>query len=379
MKAILKIVQSIPYFSLERQYLTLEPEISDAVREVFSSGNFILGTQVRNFESAYAAYTGVSEAIGTGNGLDALVLALMALGIGPGDEVIVPSNTYFATWTAVSRVGAKPVPVEPDFLLIQSEQIQMAITDRTRAIIVVHLYGFVCEMEPIMRLAREAGIWVIEDNAQGHGATYQSKTTGSLGDLAATSFYPTKNLGAAGDGGMVTTQSTELAEKIRHLRNYGSPQRDVLSTIGLNSRLDELQAAILLRKLHHLPRWVQRRQEIAAQYYGELQGVGDLQCYFQTATTSPSFHVFPVYTQHRNSLAKYLATGGIGTLVHYPTPPYLQPVYQQQYEGLSFPVADNQASTQLSLPIWPELTDSEIERVCSAIKEFFNHHLKAMM
>lgn len=379
MKAILKIVQSIPYFSLERQYLTLEPEISDAVREVFSSGNFILGTQVRNFESAYAAYTGVSEAIGTGNGLDALVLALMALGIGPGDEVIVPSNTYFATWTAVSRVGAKPVPVEPDFLLIQSEQIQMAITDRTRAIIVVHLYGFVCEMEPIMRLAREAGIWVIEDNAQGHGATYQSKTTGSLGDLAATSFYPTKNLGAAGDGGMVTTQSTELAEKIRHLRNYGSPQRDVLSTIGLNSRLDELQAAILLRKLHHLPRWVQRRQEIAAQYYGELQGVGDLQCYFQTATTSPSFHVFPVYTQHRNSLAKYLASIGIGTLVHYPTPPYLQPVYQQQYEGLSFPVADNQASTQLSLPIWPELTDSEIERVCSAIKEFFNHHLKAMM
>lgn len=379
MKAILKIVQSIPYFSLERQYLTLEPEISDAVREVFSSGNFILGTQVRNFESAYAAYTGVSEAIGTGNGLDALVLALMALGIGPGDEVIVPSNTYFATWTAVSRVGAKPVPVEPDFLLIQSEQIQMAITDRTRAIIVVHLYGFVCEMEPIMRLAREAGIWVIEDNAQGHGATYQSKTTGSLGDLAATSFYPTKNLGAAGDGGMVTTQSTELAEKIRHLRNYGSPQRDVLSTIGLNSRLDELQAAILLRKLHHLPRWVQRRQEMAAQYYGELQGVGDLQCYFQTATTSPSFHVFPVYTQHRNSLAKYLASIGIGTLVHYPTPPYLQPVYQQQYEGLSFPVADNQASTQLSLPIWPELTDSEIERVCSAIKEFFNHHLKAMM
>jgi dTDP-4-amino-4,6-dideoxygalactose transaminase len=307
------------------------------------------------------------------NGLDALVLALRVLEIGPGDEVIVPSNTYIATWLAVTQVGATPVPVEPDPATsnLDPERIVAALTSRTRAIMPVHLYGQACRMDEIMTLATKHGLYVVEDNAQAQGATFAGGITGSFGQVNGTSFYPGKNLGAFGDAGAVTTNDASLAQKIRVLRNYGSQQKYYNEVVGYNSRLDELQAALLRVKLPKLPEWTRQRQQIAGWYGQHLAGIAGLRLPVVAAGATHVYHLYVVHTPQRTALQQHLANQGIGTLIHYPVPPHLQLAYQQM--GLatgSFPIAEELAATCLSLPLWPGMTEAHVEAVATAMRAF---------
>ncbi|TGE07938.1 DegT/DnrJ/EryC1/StrS family aminotransferase [Hymenobacter fodinae] len=365
---------NIPFLSFSGQHDPIRAEVLAAMARVYDSKWYVLGQEVEQFEAAYAAFNEVGHCIGVGNGLDALHLSLRALEIGPGDEVIVPSNTYIATWLAVSYVGATIVPVEPrlDTYNLDPQLLEAAITPRTRAIIPVHLYGQACEMKAIMSVAHQHNLYVIEDNAQAHGATYNGQLTGSFGHLNATSFYPGKNLGALGDAGAVTSNNPGLAQRIKALRNYGSTEKYLNNIIGYNSRLDELQAAVLSAKLPHLSAWTAQRQQISAWYTEMLADIPGLTLPHTAPGCSHVFHVYVVRTMQRDALQQFLATSDIGTLVHYPVPPHQQLAYEHLGWGQGrFPVAEELARTSLSLPVWPGLTADQVAFIAKQVRLFF--------
>ena len=363
---------TIPFLDLKAVNLAQEAELEAAFKRVLHSGWYILGAEVGNFEAKFATYCGATQAIGVANGLDAIFLILKAYGIGPGDEVIVPSNTFIATWLAVTHCGATPVPVEPVEATynIDPAKIAAAITPRTRAIIPVHLYGQPADMDPINALARQHGLKVIEDSAQAHGAGYKGKRAGALGDAAAFSFYPGKNLGALGDGGAVTSSDAKLAEAVRVFRNYGSQRKYYNDELGFNSRLDELQAALLSAKLGTLDAFNQRRKDIAACYAHELAGIPGVVLPAVPAWADPVWHLYVIRHPQRDALAKKLADAGIGTIVHYPVPPHLQPAYAQLgYRAGDFPIAEAIHREVLSLPIGPAMSLDDARTVARALRE----------
>jgi len=351
--------ESIPFLDMKAPYLELQSELDAAYQRVMRSGWYILGAEVEAFETEFAEYCGVRRCVGVGNGLEALHLALLGWGVGPGDEVIVPSNTYIATWLAVTYTGATPVPVEPVEATynLDPAKIEAALSPRTKAILPVHLYGQPADMDPINDVARRHGLKVLEDAAQAHGARYKGCRTGALGDAAGFSFYPGKNLGALGDAGAVTTNDTELAGRIRVLRNYGSAKKYVNEVIGFNSRLDELQAALLRVKLKHLDEWNSRRSQIAAWYFEHLPRAFpkfDLPAVPNWA--NPCWHLFVVRVEDRDSVQAVLTSRGIGTLIHYPIPPHMQDAYRDlNYSSNSFPLAQRIAQEVLSMPMGPHV------------------------
>lgn len=364
----------VPFNDFAAPYEELKAELDDAYQRFMRSGWYILGKEVEAFEREYAEYCGTRYCVGVGNCLDALRLILQAYGIGPGDEVIVPSNTYIATWLAVSCAGAAPVPVEPDLRTfnIDPARIEAAITPRTRAILPVHLYGQSADMDPIVEIARAHCLKVIEDAAQAQGAGYKGRKAGGLGDAAGHSFYPTKNLGAFGDGGAVTTNDSELADRLRVLRNYGSKKRYYNEVKGLNSRLDELQAAFLRVKLRHLVEWNSRRSKIAEQCLFQLSAFGSqLSLPHVPSWASPVWHLFVIRHPQRDALQQKLTEAGVGTLIHYPVPPHLAGAYTDlRYASGSLPLAETIASTVLSLPMGPHLSDAQACHVVEAVKGF---------
>jgi dTDP-4-amino-4,6-dideoxygalactose transaminase len=341
-----------------------------AVQRVLASGHFILGPELEAFEHEFAAYCGSRHCIGTGNGLDALTLTLIAAGIGPGAEVIVPGQTFIATWLAVSHAGAQPVAVDidPASCNIDARLIEAAITPHTRAIIPVHLYGRPADMTAIDEIARRHGLFVLEDAAQAHGARLNGRHAGNLGHAAAFSFYPGKNLGALGDGGAITTDDDALAERLRRLRNYGSSRKYQHEEIGFNSRLDELQAALLRVKLPHLDTWNARRQQIAARYETALTDLPVARPLAACTRYQPVWHQYVVGVDDRDALQSSLARESIASMVHYPVPPHRQPAYAKQAAPFVLPVAEYQAGHCLSLPICPTLPTEAIDRVCQAIR-----------
>lgn len=359
----------VPFLDLKATYLELQNELDEAYRRVMNSGWYVLGNEVEAFEDEFAAFCGVRHCVGVGNGLDALNLILRAAGIGKGDEVLVPSNTYIATWLAVSYTGATPVPVEPDETTynINPDRIEQAITKRTKAIIPVHLYGQTADMDAISRLAARHNLLVIEDAAQAHGAQLRGRRTGSLGHAAGFSFYPGKNLGAFGDGGAITTDDPELAERAKMLRNYGSRLKYYNDEKGVNSRLDELQAALLRVKLRHLDEWNERRRAIAGCYRKHLAGANlALPCVAEAS--GHVWHLFVVRHSDRDRLHQHLASAGVGTLIHYPVPPHLQPAYREAglCEG-SLPISERLHREVLSLPIGPHLSSEQVLRVVEGV------------
>ncbi|MDR3680575.1 MAG: DegT/DnrJ/EryC1/StrS family aminotransferase [Flavipsychrobacter sp.] len=368
----------VPFLSFSDTNTAIKPEILTAFEQFFDSGWYVLGERVKQFEKEYALYNNVEHCIGVSNGLDALHIALKALNIGPGDEVIVPSNTYIATALAVSYVGATPIFAEPDIATynISPASIEAVITSRTKAIMPVHLYGQSCEMEAIMKIATTHNVVVIEDNAQSQGATFNGKMTGSWGDMNGTSFYPGKNLGALGDAGAVTTNNAELAQKALVLRNYGSEKKYYNEVIGFNMRLDECQAAMLSVKLKYLNGWTAQRTE-AAQWYNEgLINAGDVIMPVTHKDATHVYHLYVIRTQHRNALQAYLNENGVGTLIHYPIPPHMQQAYT--HLGLKkgdFPIAEAIANSCLSLPMWPGISKNDVAYVCDTIKKYFNSAL----
>lgn len=356
---------SIPFLDLRAAYLELKGEIDAAIGRVLDSGWYILGGEVEAFEAEWAAYCGAGHAVGLANGLDALTLALRALDIGPGDEVIVPSNTYIATWLAVTAVGATPVPVEPDMAThnLDPALIEPAITAHTRAILPVHLYGQPADLDPIIEIARRHGLAVVEDAAQAHGARYKGRPIGAHGDVVCWSFYPGKNLGAMGDAGAVTTDRADLADRIGVLRNYGSREKYVNEVQGVNSRLDPIQAAILRAKLPHLVEWTERRRAIAAAYADGLRDSG-LVLPAVPNWAEPAWHLYVVRSAERDALQSRLTEASVGTLIHYPIPPHRQ----QAYAALgiapgALPIAERLAGEVLSLPIGPHLELAQVDRV----------------
>jgi dTDP-4-amino-4,6-dideoxygalactose transaminase len=360
----------LPFLDLKAINQAHRGELLAAFERVLDSGWYVLGQEVQAFEHEYAQHCGAAHAVGVANGLDALVLSLRALGIGPGDEVIVPSNTYIATWLAVSHVGATVVPVEPleATFNIDPERVEAAITRRTRALMPVHLYGQPADMAPLLALARRHGLRVVEDAAQAHAARYQGRRLGAHGDAVAWSFYPGKNLGALGDGGAVTTDDPALAARLRELRNYGSKVKYHNEVIGYNSRLDELQAALLRAKLPHLEADNHHRAAIAQRY---LAAFADLPLGLPTvpAFAQPAWHLFVVRHRRRDALAQGLAAEGIGTMIHYPVAPHLQPAYAQL--GLSrgaLPISERLHDEVLSLPIGPTQDDDQTSRVIAAVR-----------
>ena len=360
-------MRQVAFLDLRATYHELRDEIDAAVGRVLASGWYIGGEEVEAFEREWAAYCGADHSVGVGNGLDALVLALLAMDIGPGAEVIVPSNTYIATWLAVSRCGA--VPVEPDQRahLIDAAGVQAAITSRTRAILPVHLYGQPVDMDAMVELARAHGLRVLEDAAQAHGATWKGRRIGAHGDAVAWSFYPGKNLGAFGDGGAVTTNDPELAERVALLRNYGSRRKYVNEVIGCNSRLDPLQAAVLRVKLAKLDAWNTRRRRIA-QRYNQAWGDSRLLLPLTAEGAEPVWHLYVIRHPHRDALADALAQRGVSTLIHYPIAPHRQQAYAGMAAHLpALPLAESLSQQVLSLPIGPHLDETDIEQVIAAV------------
>lgn len=359
----------VPFLDLKSPYIELKDELDAAYHRVMESGWYILGKEVEAFEAEFAAYCETKQCIGVANGLDALHLIVMAYGIGPGDEVIVPSNTYIATWLAVTHAGATPVPVEPDERTynIDPARIEQAVTPKTKAIMVVHLYGQTADMDPINAVAQKHDLKVIEDCAQAHGARYKGRRAGSLGDAAGFSFYPGKNLGAIGDGGAVTTGDKDLAERIKVLRNYGSQVKYHNEVVGFNSRLDELQAALLRVKLVKLDEWNERRALAAKSYIQRLTTFTNLTLPFVPEWSEPVWHLFVVRHDRRDELQKTLAESGIGAMIHYPIPPHLQPAYSDLgYKKGDFPISESIHSSIISLPMGPHLDNVELSRVIAA-------------
>jgi dTDP-4-amino-4,6-dideoxygalactose transaminase len=361
---------AVPFLNLKSGYLELRGEIDAAMQRVAASGWYIGGPEVEGFEEAFAQYCQAQHCIGVGNGLDALHLALRAMDVGPGDEVIVSSNTFIATLLAVSMVGATPVPVEPDPAThnLDSALIEAAVTPRTKAILPTHLYGQPADLDPILAVARRHDLQVLEDAAQAHGARYKGQRLGGHGHAVAWSFYPGKNLGGMGDGGALTTNDPALADRVRMLGNYGSRQKYVNAVQGVNSRLDPLQAAILTVKLRHLDSWNARRQEIAAAYLDRLGDLG-LTLPHVPNWAEPAWHLFVVQAEDRDDLATALAEDGVQTLVHYPIPPHRQQAYAELGLGEgSLPIAERLAEQVLSLPIGPHLQRDQAARVIDAVQ-----------
>jgi dTDP-4-amino-4,6-dideoxygalactose transaminase len=347
----------------------IQPELDEALTRVMASGWYVLGPEVEAFEAEWAAFVGTRGCVGVGNGLDALTLALRAMGVGPGDEVIVPGYTFVATWLAVTATGARPVPVDVDPATVNMDpySLDAAITPRTKVVVPVHLYGRLARIDDIIAIARRHGLRVLEDAAQAHGAQIGGRRAGSLADAAAWSFYPAKNLGAIGDAGAVTSDDAELLDRVRLLRNYGSPRRYEHEIEGVNSRMDEIQAAVLRTKLPHLDEWNSRRLRVAQTYLRELTGLG-LDLPAPAPAGEHVWHVFATRTDRRDAVRRVLAAAGIETLIHYPTPPHLQPAYAGVGRGQgSLPVTEAIAARSLSLPMGPHLTAEDVARVVAAV------------
>jgi len=365
---------TIPLVDLKAQYRAIKPEIDAAVQRVLESANFILGEEVRSFEANFAAFCQAKHAVGLGSGSAALHLALIAAGIGPGDEVITTPHTFIATAAAISQVGARPVfvDVEPDTYNLDPDQIAAAITPRTKAILPVHIYGQPASMAPLLEIAQKYGLKVIEDAAQAHGATYQGKKVGTLGDCGIFSFYPAKNLGAYGDAGILVTNNDAIAKTVQLLRNQGRRDKYEHLQVGYNYRLDALQAAILNAKLPHLAAWNEARQQKAALYDRLLAGLPVTRPIVRP-DRSHVYHLYVIRVPHRDELAAFLRSRGIETGIHYPIPLHLQPAYRQLgYRQGDFPVTERLAREILSLPLYPEISDEEVEQVVGAIREFFS-------
>ncbi|MDF2455634.1 MAG: DegT/DnrJ/EryC1/StrS family aminotransferase [Cytophagaceae bacterium] len=365
---------AIPFYSFTYQNEQVKAEMQQALLDVFDSAWYVLGERVAKFEKEYAAYLGVKHCIGVGNGLDALKISLRALGIGQGDEVIVPANTYIATLLAVSETGALPVLVDPnpDTFNIDPSKITAKITAKTKAIIPVHLYGLPCEMDAITDIANRYGLFLVEDNAQATGSVYKGQKTGSLGHLNAHSFYPTKNLGCLGDGGAITTNDDDLAHQVRMLRNYGSEQKYKNERLGYNSRLDEIQAAALSVKLPFIDRWRAEKALLADVYHSKLSDVRHLQLPAEVHhSLLHSHHLFVIKSNYRDALSAYLKEQGVDTLIHYPIPAYSQQAYRNAgFAPEEYPVTERLTAEVLSLPLYPGMKLEQVEQVCSLIRKF---------
>ena len=368
--------ERVPFLDLKPAYRELKAEIDEGVARVLESGWFLLGKELESFENEFASFTEAGHCVGVANGLEGLVLSLKALGVESGDDVIVPANTYIATWLAVSYVGANPVPVEPvpGTWNMDPDRIEAALTPRTRVILPVHLYGQPADLEPILALARKHGLRVLEDAAQAHGARYQGRRIGAHGDCVAWSFYPGKNLGCFGDGGAVTTGDPDLADRLRVLRNYGSRSKYFNEVKGHNSRLDEIQAAVLRVKLGRLDAWNERRRVLAARYAERLSGIPGLGLPQVLGGAEPVWHLFVVDHPDRDPLQARLKEAGIETLIHYPVPPHLSEAYAADREWGSLPVTEGAARTHLSLPIGPHLALEAVDRVAEAVRTFLIPH-----
>jgi dTDP-4-amino-4,6-dideoxygalactose transaminase len=366
--------EAIPQLDLAAQYAAIGGEIRDAVMRVLSSQHFVLGNEGLALEHEIAELCGVTHGVGVASGTDALILSLRAAGVGAGDEVILPPFTFVATGSAVSALGAKPLfaDIAPDTFNISAEQIARKITPRTRAILVVHLYGLAADMDPIRAAAKSHAIPVVEDNAQAIGATYKGLPTGALSDLACISFYPTKNLGAYGDAGMIVTNSAEMDARLRTLRNHGQSSRYNSVEPGWNSRLDELQAAILRVKLRYLRQWEQARRNHAAEYSRLLAPISSVKTPVTPDGYDHVFHQYTIRAQRRDELQKFLSERKIGNAVYYPVPLHLQPIYTSLGEGLgSYPESERAANEVLALPMFPELQPQQIQRIAAALAEFY--------
>jgi dTDP-4-amino-4,6-dideoxygalactose transaminase len=367
----------IPILDLKPAYDELRTDLDAAYRRVMDSGWLLLGKELESFETEYAASVGAAHCIGVANGLEAMQLVLMARGVGPGDEVIVPSHGYIATWLAVTHVGARPVPCEPDPLTYNLDPARLAalITPRTKVILPIHLYGQTADLSAINAIAAQHNLFVLEDAAQSHGARSHGVQAGALGHAAGVSFYPSKNLGALADAGAVTTNDPALADQLRHLRNYGSKVRYHNEVLGLNSRLSELQAAFLRAKLPHLAAWNVRRVALAARYLAQLAplaAAGHLTLPHVPAWADPVWHLFVIRTARRAALQAHLATAGIGTGIHYPIPPHLSNAYRAAgWKRGDLPLAEQFADEVLSLPIGPHHTAEQIDFVCATVGSFF--------
>jgi dTDP-3-amino-3,4,6-trideoxy-alpha-D-glucose transaminase len=364
---------TVPFLDVRAATQELEAPVLEAIERVVGGGRYILGEETVAFEREFAAFTGAKHAVGVGNGLDAIALALKALGVGPGDEVIVPTNTFIATWMAVSHTGARPVGAEPTVgqWNLDPDRVEDAITPRTRALVPVHLYGQPADLAELLAVAEKHGLAVVEDAAQAHGARYCGRRIGAHGHAVAWSFYPAKNLGALGDAGAVTTDDPDIAARVRSLRNYGSSQKYVHELLGSNSRLDEIQSAVLRIKLHHVDSWNARRQAIAKRYAQELADIPGIRLPSVSPGREHVWHVYVIDHESRDELQKHLATSGIGTLVHYPIPPHLSGAFAPLglVEG-TFPIAERAARTHLSLPIGPHLSEENVTRVVDACLSF---------
>lgn len=368
-----KTKSEVVFLELRETYLEIREELDAASRRVMDSGWYILGREVQAFEEAFAAFCGVKHCVGVGNGLEALQLILRAYGVAAGDEVIVPANTYIATWLAVSGAGATVVPVEPveRTFNLDPARIQAAITKKTKAILPVHLYGQTAEMQAIGEIAHQHGLKVVEDAAQAHGASYQGRRAGALGDAAGWSFYPTKNLGAYGDAGAITTNDTKLAAQLRLLRNYGAREKYYNDVKGINSRLDEMQAALLSVRLRHLEEWNARRARIAAIY---LEGLRDTELLLPLVAegAEPVWHLFVVRSKRREALQQHLKAQGVQTLIHYPVPPHMQQAYMEMgKQAGTYPISEAIHRQVLSLPMGPHLSEDNAHRVVDAVRAFY--------
>lgn len=365
----------IPFISFETSHTQIKDQMKNAFERVYNSNMYIIGSELSSFETEYSELNQVKYSVGVSNGLDALILSLRALNIGPGDEVIVPSNTYIATVLAVSHVGATPVFVEPrlETYNINPEFITQAITKKTKAIMPVHLYGQASEMDAIMKIAKDYNLYVVEDNAQAHLGTYNGKLTGSFGDINGTSFYPGKNLGALGDAGAITTQHEQLANRVRTLRNYGSSQKYFNEELGYNNRMDELQAAFLRVKIQYLEQWTNERKEIAQFYNSVLSEQSDLILPYSHPNVDHVYHLYVIRSSKREALQQLMHAKGIQTMIHYPVPPHLQMAYKHLgYKKGDFPIAEEIANTCLSLPVWPGIDKNMLDQVCSIINDFID-------
>lgn len=364
---------AVPFLDLKAQYRTIQDEIEKAVLEVCRSQQFILGKTVEEFEQAFAEYCGTTHAVGVASGTDALILSLRAVGIGPGDEVITTPFSFYATAGAISLVGARPVfaDIDPQTLNIDPVQIKRKITKKTKAILPVHLFGLCADMDSILALARKHKIAVVEDACQAIGASYNGKKAGSLGDLGGFSFFPTKNLGGFGDGGIITTSDAKLAQKLRMLREHGSQRKYYSEILGTNSRLDVVQAAILLVKLKYLDQWTLRRNQ-NANYYNQALKSLPLTLPQPRDGTQSVYHQYTVQTDNRDKLAAHLEEKGIGHAIYYPVPLHLQKCYASLgYKKGDFPVGEAAAEKVLSLPIYPELTREQLREVCESVEAFY--------
>jgi dTDP-4-amino-4,6-dideoxygalactose transaminase len=365
-------INKVPLLDLKREYQEIKKEINEAVFRILKRGWFILGEELEKFEEEFAQYLGVKHVVGVGSGTDALHLALLATGIGLGDEVITPSHTFIATVLAIYWVGAKPVLVDIDSQTynLDPQEIEKKITSKTKAILPVHLYGYPCEMDKIQKIAKKHRLMIIEDACQAHGSIYKGRKLGTFGEANCFSFYPSKNLGAYGDGGAVATNNEEIYRKILLLRNYGQKEKYVFQTKGFNSRLDEIQAAVLRVKIKHLKDWNKKRRQLAEVYRRELIGLPLILPPKDTKNGQSNYYVFVIRTEKRDELLKYLAENGVTTLIHYPVPIHCQESCSE-LSNEKLPITEMVAKQVISLPIFPQMTSKEVKYVGKKIKEFF--------